>query len=250
MIICEIGINHLGSELRATKMMDQILKTNVDAVTFQIPSQEFIKGFKIKTKELNLDFYKKIIKKFHKKKKKIGFAISNEYLIGQLNTLGCDFWKILSRDFYNKNIITKIKKTNKKTFISTGFSSMDEIKKFSNSFGKNGYYIHTSLSHKYEDINLNAIPEMKKNINKNRIAFGLHSPDVKILYYAQIYNPESFFFYVKTDENIKFPDNEHAIKINEINSIINNLKLIKISLGEGRKQKIFLKDKFDTGKIK
>lgn len=250
MIICEIGINHLGSELRATKMVNQILKTNIDALTFQIPSPDFIKSFKIKTKELNLNFYKKIIKKIHKNGKKVGFAISNEHLIDKINNFGCDFWKILSRDFYNKNILTKIKKTNKKTYISTGFSSMNEIKKLNNAFGKNGYYIHTSLSHKYEDVNLNAIIEMKKNIGKNKIAFGLHSPDIKILYYAQIFSPESSFFYVKTKEKIKFPDNEHAIKIDDIKSILNNFNLIKASIGEGKKQKIFLKDKFDTGKIK
>ena len=31
--------------------------------------------------------------------------------------------------------------------------------------------------------------EMKKKIIKNKIAFGLHSPDKKILYCAQVYNP-------------------------------------------------------------
>ena len=43
-------------------MVYQILKTKVDAITFQIPSPEFIKNFKIKMKKLNLNFYKKIIK--------------------------------------------------------------------------------------------------------------------------------------------------------------------------------------------
>ena len=78
---------------------------------------------------------------------------------------------------------------------------------------------------------------MKRKINKNRVAFGLHSPDLKILYYAQIYNPESLFFYVKTNERIKFPDNEHAIKINEINKIIYNLKSLKLAIGNGNKKK-------------
>ena len=60
MIICEIGINHLGSELRATKMVNQILKTNIDALTFQIPSPDFIKSFK-----------KKLLKKFTKMVKRL-----------------------------------------------------------------------------------------------------------------------------------------------------------------------------------
>ena len=250
MIICEIGINHLGSELRATRMVDKILKTNVDAITFQIPSSDFIKNFKIKTKEIKIDFYKEIIKKIHKKKKKIGFAISNEFLIDKLNSFNCDFWKILSRDFYNKKILKKIIKTKKKTFISTGFSSLNEIKKLYKMFGAKGYFIHTSLSHNYEDINLDAISLMKKKINKDKIAFGLHSPDIKILYYAQIYKPNSLFFYVKTDEKIKFPDDDHAVKLSKVNSVINDLKLLKLAVGSEKKQKVFLKNKFDTGKIK
>lgn len=250
MIICEIGINHLGSETRALKMVDSLLTKNIDAITFQIPSKDFIKNFRIKTKEIKIDFYKDIIRKIHKKKKKIGFAISNEDLIERLNNFGCDFWKILSRDFYNKNILRKIKKTGKKTYISTGFSNLNEIKNLDNYFIKKPIFIHTSLSHKYEDINLEALLKMKRKINKNRVAFGLHSPDLKILYYAQIYNPESLFFYVKTNERIKFPDNEHAIKINEINKIIYNLKSLKLAIGNGNKKKIIIKNKFDTGKIK
>ena len=162
MIICEIGINHLGSESRAKKMVRQILESNADAITFQIPSPEFIKNLKFKFKELRVSFYKSIIKEIHNKNKKVGFAISNEFLINKLNDCGCDFWKILSRDFYHKNIIEKIKKTKKKTYISTGFSNLVEIKKLSNDFGQNGYFIHTCLSHNYEDINLNAIATMKK----------------------------------------------------------------------------------------
>ena len=136
MIICEIGINHLGSETRALKMVDSLLTKNIDAITFQIPSKDFIKNFRIKTKEIKIDFYKDIIRKIHKKKKKIGFAISNEDLIEKLNNFGCDFWKILSRDFYNKNILRKIKKTGKKTYISIDFSNLNEIKNLDNYFIK------------------------------------------------------------------------------------------------------------------
>lgn len=250
MIICEIGINHLGSEARATKMVNQILKTKADAITFQIPASEYTKNLKIKTKELKLNYFKKIVKKIHSKKKKVGFAASDELIIDKLNSFGCDFWKILSRDFYNKTLVKKIKQTKKKTYISTYFSGLSEIKKFKKEFGSKGYFIHTSLSHDYEDVNLSAISTMQKNIDGKKIAFGMHSPDIKVLYYSQIYNPESFFIYVKTNEKIKFPDDMHALKIKDIDLVINNLNLVKISIGTGRKQKVVLKNIFDTGKIK
>ncbi len=250
MIICEIGINHLGSEIRAKRMVNQLLKKKIDAITFQIPSKDFINNFKIKTKELRIEFYQRIIKIIHKKKKKVGFAISDKKLVKKLDKFGCDFWKILSRDFYNDNLLSSIKKTKKKTFISTGFSNLREIKNLQNKFGRNSFFIHTALSHRYEDVNLEAIKLMKKRINKKKIAFGLHSPDIKILYYAQIYNPISIFFYVKTSENIEFPDNKHAIEISNINSVVENLNSLKLSLGDGTKRKINIKNKFDTGKIK
>ena len=58
------------------------------------------------------------------------------------------------------------------------------------------------------------------------------------------------FFYVKTDEKIKFPDDDHAVKLSKVNSVINDLKLLKLAVGSEKKQKVFLKNKFDTGKIK
>lgn len=135
MIICEIGINHLGSEARATKMVNQILKTKADAITFQIPTSEYTKNLKIKTKELKLNYFKKIVKKIHSKKKKVGFAASDELIIDKLNSFGCDFWKILSRDFYNKTLVKKIKQTKKKLIYQLTFQAFQKSKSLRKNLG-------------------------------------------------------------------------------------------------------------------
>ena len=61
--------------------------------------------------------------------KKIGIAISDISRIEYFDQCKVDFWKILSKDFYNKNLINKLVKTRRKIYLSTGFSSINEIKK-------------------------------------------------------------------------------------------------------------------------
>ena len=43
MIICEIGINHLGNEDYADQYLDNIINGKADALTFQIPNKSFYK---------------------------------------------------------------------------------------------------------------------------------------------------------------------------------------------------------------
>ena len=43
MIIGEIGLNHLGKEEYASQYIDTMVKTSIDAVTFQIREKEYYK---------------------------------------------------------------------------------------------------------------------------------------------------------------------------------------------------------------
>ena len=57
--------------------------------------------------------------------KKIGFAISR---YDKINTLPSDFWKTLSWDLQNIEYLKRLEDTKKKIYISTGMSSLEEIK--------------------------------------------------------------------------------------------------------------------------
>ncbi|MDB4668876.1 hypothetical protein OAF50_03020, partial [bacterium] len=81
MIIGEIGINHEGSELTAGEMLKNMMETSIDAITFQIPSKEYLNGLEPKRKPLSNSFYKEAIKKVHLNNKKIGFACADSTLI-------------------------------------------------------------------------------------------------------------------------------------------------------------------------
>ena len=244
MIIAEIGVNHLGKIRIANNFVKRLIKTEVDAITFQILSSDRMNELQIDN--LPETFYVEKIKEIKNAKKKVGIAISDENFINFFNKQKIDFWKVLSVDFYNKNLITNLKKTNKSIYLSTGFSSNKEIidiKKISNKIK----FIHTNLSHDIRNANLSAISRLQKTTNR-QIAYGLHCDNHNVLYASVTYNPESIFFYVKNKKLNTIYDDKHAIDLNELNTILKNLIGIKKSLGNSKKIKYAMKSQ--TAKIK
>ena len=244
MIIAEIGVNHLGKIRIANNFVKRLIKTEVDAITFQILSSDRMNELQIDN--LPETFYVEKIKEIKNAKKKVGIAISDENFINFFKKQKIDFWKVLSVDFYNKNLITNLKKTNKSIYLSTGFSSNKEIidiKKISNKIK----FIHTNLSHDIRNANLSAISRLQKTTNR-QIAYGLHCDNHNVLYASVTYNPESIFFYVKNKKLNTIYDDKHAIDLNELNTILKNLIGIKKSLGNSKKIKYAMKSQ--TAKIK
>ncbi len=203
MIIAEIGINHKGSVARATRMLKTLVGTGVDAVTFQIPKSEFYEKNKQYGGPLERGFYKKAASIAHRRKKAIGFAVSDIGIVPFLDKSGADFWKTLSSEISNDKLQAVLQKTGKPVFISTGFSGEEEIiaagKKYNNI-----KFIHTQISSRIEDVNLSAIVRMGK-ITGKEAAFGLHCNDHHVLYAAMALGPSDIFFYVKERANENTP---------------------------------------------
>ena len=67
-IILEVGLNHLGSKLKADKYLNFFLNSNFDKITFQINTTKFYKKYSY---ELPFNFYKNALIKAKLKKKKL-----------------------------------------------------------------------------------------------------------------------------------------------------------------------------------
>ena len=172
MFIAEIGLNHKGSEKKALKMLEELMTTDIDAVTLQILPPEFYQITKEWGGVLTQDFYKNMIDFVHKNNKLIGFAIKDKEMVSCLNLAGADFWKILSGSILDNALLQQLQKTKKPMFVSTGLSDEREIIKASKKL-KNATLIHTQLSHNLEDSNLKAIERLRK-VTSKKIDFGLH----------------------------------------------------------------------------
>ena len=233
MFIAEIGNNHQGSEDKAVFFLKKLLKTDVDAITFQIRESSFYDNSRPDKIPLSKEFYKKAIELCKKNNKKIGFAVSDPEYIDFLDKTGADFFKTLSWDILNNDLQNKLQKTKKDVFISTGVSGMDDIITASKLYSK-AKFIHTQLTYETENANLKAIQKMKE-VTKKDIAFGSHCENKKIFFTALAFEPSDIFFYVKGDDGKKYPDDKHAIPLKNVEELITNIKILQSSLGDGNK---------------
>jgi len=239
MIIVEIGLNHRGSETEALVMLQELLKTEVDAITFQIRESSYYDGTNPSRNKLSKEFYKKAIELTKSNNKKIGFAIADIDSVDYLNQNGADFWKTLSWDILNHDLQSLLQKTNKPVFISTGISSMDDIIIASKKY-KNIKFIHTQLTYDVNEVNLNSIRTIRESTSVD-VAFGLHCEDKNILYVCLGFEPTEIFFYVKGDSKETYPDDKHAVLLTEVDNLVQEIKLLQTSIGEGNKEKMEIK---------
>ena len=64
------------------------------------------------------------------------------------------------------------------------------------------------------------------------VAYGNHSKFADTLSKSIFYEPETIFFYVKLNKKLKFPDNEHSIKLNKIDNILKMINRNILITGE------------------
>lgn len=234
-IIAEIGLNHLGNSKNLMRMVKKIIDSRVDALTVQIQKDEYYDLSKPFRKKIDLNTYKKIAKICKLKKIKFGIALVDKKTLKDFSSLNVDFWKILSMQFFNTELIKKTIATRKKVYLSTGIVSMKDIKAMGKRF-KSLNLIHTSFSLKLKEANLLAIKNMKNKV-KNKISFGLHSTSDDLIISAIALQSESIFFYVKNNDKKQYPDNEHAINLDKLKVKVKNWRKMLVSLGNGIKKR-------------
>lgn len=220
--IAEIGLNHFGKTRYINKFLKDLFKYNIDGVTIQVLKDSFYKkkfeNFKLKEKEI-INF----IKKVKNKKKKVGIVTDDESKINLFAKYNVDFYKVLSSNITNINLIKKISNTKcKKIYLSTGTVSISKLREIIKKINtKKISLIHTSFNKKKIGIKLKRILILRK-IFKLPICYGNHSKYLSSIIDVKKYEPYAIFFYVKLNQKFDFPDNIHAIKINKINKYIND----------------------------
>ena len=234
-IILEIGLNHMGNPKLAHKILKKCLSLPIYGITMQILPSKYYDNSKKFRRQLKIGDYKKFALLTKNKGKKFGLALMDEFTFEKFKILKPNFYKVLSLGFGNNALLKKIYKTKSELFVSTGFENMHNIKKICKKYPKINI-IHTSLSDKAKDANLLAISKMK-NETSNKVSFGLHSTDHEIILTAAGYLPDTLFFYVKPDKKDKYPDDNHAIKLNTLPGLLKMITNAIISRGSGNKIK-------------
>ena len=134
-MIAEVGSAHEGSYAAAKKIIYQACQSNTDAIKFQIyksstlTSEKFTKDryAHFSRLELSIEQYKNLMKICKKNNKNVGASIWDKDLIKTFSSL-VDFYKVGSGDLTNFEIINEILITSKPLIISTGLSSLKDIR--------------------------------------------------------------------------------------------------------------------------
>jgi sialic acid synthase SpsE len=239
MIVCEVGLNHLGNEKYSSMYLKLLSNTNCDAITYQIRESKFYKREEYKNYELSFEHYDKLKKSTNKK---FGIALSNSDLVTECENIDVDFYKVLSWDLTNYNFIDKLlNNTEKPIYVSTGTSSVEDLDSFFNRYNNNDRinFIHTQLTAKPEDANLRAIPFLK-NKYPYGVGFGNHSENLNIILASVPFEPQDIWFYVKgADYDWRYhPDEFWGVPLSDVDSLIQNITIVESSLGSETKTSI------------
>jgi sialic acid synthase SpsE len=233
--IIEIGLNHLGNEVVAWEMVQESIKANADAITFQIREDLFYDSSKPFRSRLTNKFYTKAVKAIKESGKKAGIAIASLKEVDFFEGLAVDFWKTLSWDLTNASLQSALQKTGRPVYRSTGLASMEEIVEVSKLY-ENSTFIHTQLSQDIADVNLKAISTINTKTGRP-VAFGLHCSNLDVLKMALAFEPDAIFFYIKKKGSEYYYDDDHAVFMDQMVLLIDDIKLLSSAIGEGNKQK-------------
>lgn len=201
-IVAEIGINHNGDINIAKKLIDMAKRTGCDAVKFQkrtiekVYSKEILDtprespwGTTTREQKLGLEFNKKeydIINDYCKQNNIEWFAsawdVDSQIFLKQYNS---KYNKISSAMLTDIDFLKVVAEEKKHTFISTGMSTMDQVRKAVEVFKQ--YNCPFELMHsnstypmKLEEANLRCIETLRKEFNCN-VGYSGHEDSAYIV---------------------------------------------------------------------
>jgi len=156
-----------------------------------------------------------------------------------------DIYKISSSDITNKPLILSVANKQKKILLSTGASSIDDIKnaiKLIQSTGNNNIVImHCVLSYptKNEDANLNMITSIKKNFPDYEIGYSDHTkPDcnMQIVTAAYILGAEYIEKHYTLDKLLQGNDHYHSMDSQDLKKFKDNIDFIDLIVSNKEKE--------------
>jgi len=265
-IVAEIGCNHNGDFNLAKKMVDVAKSCGVDAVKFQtFKADQLISKYAPKaeyqlettgdgdsqlemTRKLELPYEE--FAKLEDYAKSLGLDVfSTPFDFDSIDFLAKQnqkIWKIPSGELLNLPYIEKIARlpiVDKEIVLSTGMATIEEIKMSLEILEKNNVpkdkitvlHCNTEYPTPYEDVNLNAINELKEVFSEYKIGFSDHS----VGYFAGIasvpYNITFIEKHFTLDKNFEGPDHKASVTPEELRLLCEGVRAVEKSLGSHKK---------------
>lgn len=260
-IIAEAGVNHNGSIELAKKMVDEAKEAGADCIKFQtFVSKNLVSKTAGKAeyqrqytdaKESQLDMLKKLELSFDE------FEVLNDYCkekgieflstpfdfesIDFLNRLGMKRWKIPSGEITNLPYLIRVARIGRPVILSTGMSTMEDIRAAIDALRKNGsgaitlLHCTTEYPTPYEDVNLIAMSTIKKEFGVP-VGYSDHTNGIEIPIAAVAMGATVIEKHFTLDKNMEGPDHKASLEPNELKAMISAIRNVESAFGNGEKK--------------
>ena len=269
-ISAEIGISHNGDMSICKKLIDVAVDAGCDAVKFQkrdidqVYTQEFLDsprespwGKTQRDQKKGLEFGKEQYEEIDEycKKKNIEWFASAWDLNSQefLRQFNCNYNKVASAMIVYEDLLKKIAEEKKHTFISTGMSNLDDIKKAVEIFKSANCsfeLMHTVSTYPMndEDANLQVINTLRKNFNCN-VGYSGHEAGLAISFAAAALGISSLERHITLSRAMYGSDQAASVEPNGLRQLVGGVRKIEKAMGNGEK-KIIEEEKIIAKKLR
>ena len=253
-IIAEIGINHNGSVKLAKKMIDIAVTTGCDAVKFQkrtvdvvYTKEELAKERKSVFGNTNGDLKRglefgeaeyKEIDEYCKRKGILWFASCwDEGSVDFIEKFNPPCYKIASASLTDDNLLKYTKAKGKPILLSTGMSSMEEIRHAVEILGEDNliiFHCTSTYPSNAEEMNLRVIETFKKEFNCP-IGYSGHERGVTPSVLAVALGACAVERHITVDRTNWGSDQAASLEMAGLYHMVRDIRQVPVLLGDGKK---------------
>ena len=258
-IIAEAGINHNGDIQTAFKMVEAAKNAGCDCIKFQTYKTELLvtrdapkadyqkantnnsEGQYEMLKRLELSFGDFVKIKEYCDKCDIDF-MSTPFDLESADFLDelVSIYKISSGDITNKPLIEHISGKGKRIIISTGMSTLEEVREaidWINGQNNNDIVLMHCTSNyptAFEDVNMQAMITLK-NTFAYPVGYSDHTLGIVVPIMATSLGASVIEKHFTLDKRMSGPDHKASMDVNELHQMVNSIRIVEEAQGSGKK---------------
>ncbi len=260
-VIAEAGVNHNGSVENAFKMIDCAKECGCDCIKFQTfkadalvtsnaPKADYqmrnTNGSNnqfamLKSLELNDREFEEL--KAHCDEIGIEF-MSTPFDIESVDVLekiGVTRYKISSGDINNKQLLQYVAKTGKSMVVSTGMSTIEEVRKAVDWIEQVGNHqitlLHCTSNYptSYDEVNMKAMQTLQQKFGYP-IGYSDHTKGDLASIVAVAMGATVIEKHFTLDKNMEGPDHKASLNVEELKEMVDDIRAVETIMGNGVKQ--------------
>ena len=263
LIIAEAGVNHNGSLKYAKKLIDVAAEARVDFIKFQTFKAESLMTHEaekanyqksisnknesqfemIKKLELDREAHEELINYCKTKNLQFLSTAFDCKSIDLLTELNIPIYKIPSGEITNLPYLRHIGKQRKPIIISTGMSTLNEIREAIKVLMMEGVqkeeitvlHCNTEYPTPMEDVNLKAMLTIKENLNV-RIGYSDHTSGIEIPLAAVAMGATVIEKHFTLDRKMPGPDHNASLEPSELKEMVVGIRNVEKAMGSSVKK--------------